>query len=115
MLTNNRFRRFSGLFGAGALAVLASACAPMSPPAGNVENGKALSLQWCGSCHRLGIGMAQELEGRPLGPDFTGVKWLDANRLKQRLTSNHPVMPKFPGFSDPQTADVAAYINSLQK
>ena len=101
------------------MAVLAYGLAweaePMAWAAGDIKSGRAIAREECSNCHVISKNETAALEAPPYGPDFMAINGTNAATLKIRLSTRHPVMPKFPRLSDQQIDDLVAYMRSVKK
>lgn len=83
--------------------------------AGNVESGRRIAAEWCGSCHLIGPNAAGG--GTDAAPPFA-VLAADPEttefRLRAFLMTPHQRMPDF-RLSRTETDDIVAYILSLRR
>jgi mono/diheme cytochrome c family protein len=88
-------------------ATVAATAAAAPAAAGNATAGKAVFDQNCGSCHPNGAA--------GVGPALAG-KNLAAATITTTVRSGRESMPPFPAskISDPQLADLVAYVQSLK-
>ncbi len=80
-----------------------------APATGDAAAGKAVFTANCGGCHTL----ADAGTSGAVGPNLDQVK-PDAALVTDRVTNGKGVMPPFKGtISDPDIANVAAYVSSV--
>ena len=93
-------------------AAVASSQSCFSEPIGNSENGKALAVRWCSSCH---IVSPQQEAATTEAPPFETIAKRPADELQNLdlfLAAPHPPMPPL-NLSRTEIRDLVAYIELL--
>jgi mono/diheme cytochrome c family protein len=93
--------------------VVASTQMCLAAPAGNSENGKALAVRWCASCH---IVSPQQASGTTEAPPFATIAKEPEDELEKLelfLAALHYPMPPL-SLSRTEIRDLVAYITSLK-
>lgn len=103
---------------AGALAILASACAtqPETPAADpGLAHGEALARQYCAACHGIGRSDPSRMSGAIPFRDLSQLYPVEGleEALVEGLVTGHPDMPEFQ-FSAEAANDFIRYLASIQ-
>jgi mono/diheme cytochrome c family protein len=98
--------------GAAVLLVAAGLCSPAF--AADAAQGEKLARRWCAACHVVTSDQAQGTDNVPTFGAIAKIPGFDAGKIARFLRDPHPKMPDMQ-LSNPEAADIAAYIVSLGK
>jgi mono/diheme cytochrome c family protein len=81
--------------------------------AADADNGKALAIRWCSSCHVVDREQKLATDQAPPFASLARMPAFNANRLAFLLLKPHPNMPTL-SLSRTEIADIAEYIAALK-
>lgn len=105
-----RFSRTLSLIGycVSGVAFGSTACFAADP-----DNGKALAIRWCSSCHVMENDQKLAVDQAPPFASIARLPGFDANKLAFLLLKPHPNMPML-SLSRKELGDIADYIAALK-
>ena len=82
--------------------------------AADAAQGEKLARRWCASCHVVAEDQTHGADNVPTFAAIAKIPGFDAGKIARFLRDPHPKMPDMQ-LSNPEAADLAAYIVSLGK
>jgi mono/diheme cytochrome c family protein len=82
--------------------------------AADAAQGEKLARRWCAACHVVADDQTHGADNVPTFAAIGRIPGFDASKIAQFLRDPHPKMPDMQ-LSNPEAADLAAYIFSLSK
>ena len=94
--------------------MLVAASLGSSAFAADAAQGEKLARRWCAACHVVANDQTKGTDNVPTFAAIAKIPGFDAQKIARFLRDPHPKMPDMQ-LSNPESADLAAYIVSLGK